>query len=72
MMQVSVSKLRKLDLKLGWIARSFYCKKGWFMRHVWNTMVSPHIDYCKQLWSPKEGSELEKVEKLLKSQKLDY
>ena len=36
------------------------------MRHMWNTLVSPHTDYCNQLWSPKEGSELEKVEKVLK------
>ena len=51
----------KARQKAGWIARSFYCKEGWFMRHMWNTLVSPHTDYCNQLWSPKEGPELEKV-----------
>ena len=36
------------------------------MRHMWNTLVAPHTDYCNQLWAPREGSDLERVEKVLK------
>ena len=36
------------------------------MRHMLNTLVQPHIDYCSQLWIPLEGQHLEKIEKLLK------
>ena len=54
----------KARQKAGWINRSFYCKQGWFMRHMWNTLVAPHLDYCNQLWAPGEGSELENLEKI--------
>ena len=56
----------KARQKAGWINRSFYCKQGWFMRHMWNTLVAPHLDYCNQLWAPGEGCGLEKLEKVLK------
>ena len=36
------------------------------MRHMWNSLIQPHIDYCSQLWAPGEGGELQKIEKLLK------
>ena len=36
------------------------------MRHMFNTLVQPHIDYCSQLWMPLEGKNLEKIEKLLR------
>ena len=36
------------------------------MRHMFNTIVQPHIDYCSQLWMPQEGQNLEKIEKLLR------
>ena len=47
--------------------RTFYSRNPKFMRHMWNTLVQPHVDYCSQLWSPSEGMELEKIENLLKS-----
>ena len=56
----------KARQKAGWINRSFYCKQGWFMCHMWNTLVAPHLDYCNQLWAPGEGCGLEKLEKVLK------
>ena len=36
------------------------------MKHMFNTLVQPHIDYCSQLWMPQEGLNLEKVENLLR------
>ena len=36
------------------------------MRHMFNTLVQPHIDYCSQLWMPQEGQNLDKIEKLLR------
>ena len=52
--------------KAGWIQRTFYCKQAWFLRHMWNSLVQPHLDYCSQLWSPGEGQELQDIEKILK------
>ena len=37
-----------------------------FMRHMYNSLVQPHIDYCSQLWMPQEGHNLEKIEKQLR------
>ena len=56
----------KARQKAGWVQRSFYCKQGWFLRHMWNTLVQPHLDYCSQLWAPCEGQDLQNIEKILK------
>ena len=56
----------KVRQKSGWMFRTFYSRQGWFLRHMWNSLIQPHIDYCSQLWAPSEGGELMKIEKLLK------
>ena len=60
----------KVRQKSGWFYRSFYSRKPWFLRHMWNQLIQPHIDYASQLWFPGEGRgeghHLEKLEKLLK------
>ena len=56
----------KVRHKSGWMFRTFYCRQGWFLRHMWNSLIQPHIDYCSQLWAPSGGEELQKIEKLLK------
>ena len=57
---------KKVRQKCGWISRTFYSREPGFMRHMFNTLVQPHIDYCSQLWMPQEGQNLEKIEKLLR------
>ena len=59
---------KKVRQKNGWLLRSFYTREASFMRHMFNTIVQPHIDYCSQLWMPQEGQNLEKIEKLLRYQ----
>ena len=41
--------LRKARKKLGWILRSFKSRNKWFMKHLFKTLVIPHIDYWSQL-----------------------
>ena len=36
------------------------------MRHIWNTLIQPNIDYCSQLWMPIQSADVCKIEKLLK------
>ena len=57
---------RKVRQKCGWLYRTFYTRNPRFMRHMFNSLVQPHIDYCSQLWMPQEGPNLEKIEKLLR------
>ena len=57
---------KKVRQKSGWITRTFYTREPNFMRHMFNTLVQPHIDYCSQLWMPQEGQTLDKIEKLLR------
>ena len=57
---------KKVRQKAGWLFRTFYNRQSWFLRHMWNSLVQPHIDYCSQLWAPGEGGNLQKLEKLLK------
>ena len=40
---------KKVRQKCGWISRTFYTREPKFMRHMFNTLVQPHIDYCSQL-----------------------
>ena len=36
------------------------------MKHMFNSLVQPDIDYCSQLWMPQEGPNLDKIVKLLR------
>ena len=57
---------KKARQKCGWLFRSFYSRKPDFLKHMFNSLVLPHIDYCSQLWMSVEGQHLDKVEKVLK------
>ena len=54
----------KVNKKISWILRSFKCRDMDFMRFVWRTYCLPVIDYCSQLWAPKEGPKMDKLERL--------
>ena len=56
----------KARQKASWILRTFYSRNPNFLRHMFNTLVQPHLDYCSQLWSPVEGGKMDKLEKVLK------
>ena len=58
---------KKVKQKCGWICRTFYSRNPNIFRHMWNTLVQPHADYCSQLWAPSFGSDLEKLDGLLRS-----
>ena len=58
---------KKVRQKCGWLFRTFYSRNPAFLRHMWNTIIQPHIDYCSQLWAPQEGGQLEKIERLFKN-----
>ena len=70
MMEGLESKLKKVCKKArqksGWIFRTFYSRNAQFLKQVFKSLVQPHIDYCSQLWTPLEGSNLEKIEKILR------
>lgn len=56
--------IRKSRQKIGWIIRSFHCRTRSFMKQMFKTLVTPHIDYNSQLYMPIESSEIEKIEKI--------
>ena len=57
---------KKARQKSGWLFRTFYSRKTLFLRQMFKSLVQPHLDYCSQLWSPMEGPQMEKMEKVLK------
>ena len=53
----------KVKQKSGWITRTFQCRKTWFMKFMWKTLVQCHIDYCSQLYLCTPG-DIQKIENL--------
>ena len=62
--QKACSKARQQS---GWIMRTFYSRRPTFMKHMYNTLVQAHLDYCVQLWAPPEGPLMDKVENVLRN-----
>ena len=60
------SVIKKCQKKINWICRSFISRDMYFMKKMFNSLIRPHLDYCAQLWAPREGPSLDKLEKVLK------
>ena len=58
---------KKVRQKCGWVLRTFYSREQNFLRHMFNILILPHINYCSQVWTSQEGPKLDKIEKLLKT-----
>ena len=58
---------KKVNQKSGWIFRTFQCRETLFLKHLWKSLVQPHIDYCSQLYFPSKASDMERIESLLKT-----
>jgi len=50
----------KVRQKTGWVLRTFSCRKNDFMKHIFTSLIQPHIDYCSQLWMPNTSGEMKK------------
>ena len=62
-----IAKVCKVvNQKCGWILRTFVCRKTFFMKLLWKSLVQPNIDYCSQLLMPYKSGEIEKIENLQK------
>jgi hypothetical protein len=57
----------QVNQKAGWILRTFTCRRTWFMKLMWKTLVQGHIDYCSQLYQPIQTGQLQRIENLQKS-----
>ena len=58
---------KQVRQKCGWILRTFYSRNPKFLRHMYNTLVQPHIDFSSQLWAPPEGPAMDRIEQLLRN-----
>ena len=56
--------VKKASHKMGWFLRTFFNRKLWFMRHMFKTLVMPHLGYCSQLWLPIDAAGILKLEKV--------
>ena len=55
---------RKVRQKVGMIFRTFLTKRTYVLKHLWQTLVQCHIDFCSQLYMPAPGHGLTSIEKL--------
>ena len=53
--------------KTGWVLRTFYSRRKEFMKHMFNSLCQPHLDYCVQLWAPQEGPQMDEIENVLRN-----
>ena len=52
---------------VGWALRTFRSRSSYIMLTTFKSLVQPHFDYCCQLWSPSQQSQINKIEKVQKS-----
>jgi hypothetical protein len=57
---------KKVRQKIGWVLRTFYCRRTDFMKTMFKTLIVPHVDYCSQLWIQTKPGPILAVEKLQK------
>ena len=48
--------------KMGWVLRTFRTRERNHMLTLYKSLILPHIEYCCQLWSPRELGEIRKIE----------
>ena len=58
------SVTKKSRQKIGWILRSFHSRNIHFMKQMFKTLLTPHIDYNSQLYLPIECSEIQQRKKI--------
>ena len=56
----------KASQKAGWVLRTFACRKTYFMKMMWKSLVQGHIDYASQLYQPLQSGDLARIEGLQK------
>ena len=52
----------KMKEMSGWILKTFKSRSPELMLTLWKILVLPHHDYCSQLWSPTNVSNIQKLE----------
>ena len=62
-----INTVEKAQILVGWILRTFNSRDQGLMLTLWKSLVIPHLDYCSQLWSPKESKFIQLIEDVQKS-----
>ena len=57
----------KARQKAGWVLRMFYTRSTMFLKHMFNSLCQPHLNYCIQLWAPQEGPQMDKIEDVVRN-----
>ena len=56
--------IKRTKKVIGWVLRSFINRSLNFLKKMWVTIIRPIIDYGSQVWSPLEGVDMDRIEKL--------
>ena len=48
----------------GWALRTFKRRSSYLMLVVLRSLIQPRLDYCSQLWSPRDQGSINKIEKV--------
>jgi len=59
--------INKMKQRIGFILRTFTSRDPYLLKQLWKIYIQPLADYCSQLWSPREGGLLIRLESILES-----
>ena len=51
---------------VGWVLRTFRARSRYLMLLVFRSLVQPRLDYCSQLWSPRDQKSINLIESVQK------
>ena len=54
----------KVRQKFGWMLRTFYTRRSDILKQLWKTLAQCHIEYCSQLYMPRQSQGMQAIEKL--------
>ena len=63
-----ITKVRNRCMQVSaWLLRTFENRSIKFLRFLFRTYISPHLDYCSQIWTPVQCQEIDSLEAVVRA-----
>ena len=58
---------KKASRKANWVLRVFQSRRQDFFKHIWKSLIKPHLDYGSPIWAPNTQKDITAIEDVLRS-----